>query len=102
MAGSRRSRIGEVESDMNKHELQPSPPEVVEDADEASPPSPPANRATKAYCKNCQNCIGDFYNSWYKVTGSYFVPALLGSYSSILQPMGKLKAASKGTELAGW
>ncbi|KAI4953773.1 hypothetical protein J4E91_002621 [Alternaria rosae] len=101
MAGSRRSRIGEVESDMNKHELQPSPPEVVEDADEASQPSPPANRATKAYCKNCQNCIGDFYNSWYKVTGSYFVPALLGSYSSILQPMGKLKAASKGTELAG-
>ncbi|KAI4957453.1 hypothetical protein J4E86_004591 [Alternaria arbusti] len=101
MAGSRRSGIGEVESDMNIHELQPSPPEVVESADEVSPPSPPTNRATKAYCKNCQKCIGDFYNSWYKVTGSYFVPAMLGSYSSTLQPMGKLKAASKGTELAG-
>jgi hypothetical protein len=102
MAGSRRSGIGEVDSDISTHEVQPLAPEVDESADEASPPSPPTNRATKAYCKNCKNCIGEFYNSWYKVTGSYFVPALLGSYSSTLQPMGKLKAASKGTELAGW
>ncbi|CAN9250908.1 unnamed protein product [Alternaria alternata] len=80
---------------------QPLAVEVAESADEASPRSPPVNRATKAFCKNCKNNVGDFYNSWYKVTGSYYVPALLGSYSSTLQPMGKLKAASKGTELAG-
>ncbi|CAI9627046.1 unnamed protein product [Alternaria burnsii] len=80
---------------------QPLAVEVAESADEASARSPPVNRAAKAFCKNCKNNVGDFYNSWYKVTGSYYVPALLGSYSSTLQPMGKLKPASKGTELAG-
>lgn len=107
MAGSRRSGTGEMNPDRGTHELrssmaQPLAVEVAESADEASPRSRPVNRATKAFCKNCKNNVGDFYNSWYKVTGSYYVPALLGSYSSTLQPMGKLKAASKGTELAGW
>ncbi|KAG9188443.1 hypothetical protein G6011_02366 [Alternaria panax] len=80
---------------------QPLAAEVAGSADEASPHSPPTNLATKAFCKNCKNNIGDFYNSWFKVTGSYYVPALLGSYSSTLRPMAKIKAASMGTELAG-
>jgi hypothetical protein len=92
---------------METHELQASmaqPPaaEVADSADEASPRPPHISRAAKAFCKNCKNQIGDFYNSWYKVTGSYYVPALLGSYRSTLRPMSKPKAASKGTELAGW
>jgi hypothetical protein len=108
MAGSRQAGIGEMDADTSTHELQPAmaeqplAAEIADSADEESPRLPPTNRATKAFCKNCNTSIGDFYNSWYQVTGSYFIPALLGSYSSTLRPMGKLKAASKGTELAGW
>jgi hypothetical protein len=77
--------------------------EIADSADEGSPrPGSPINRSTKGFCKNCKNCVGDFYNSWAKVTGSYFVPALLGSYSTTLRPTGKQKAASKGTVLEGW
>ncbi|RAR10183.1 fe-s protein assembly co-chaperone protein [Stemphylium lycopersici] len=76
--------------------------EVGESANEGSQrPSPPINRSTKGYCRNCRNSIGVFYNSWYRVTGSYYVPALLGSYSISLKGTGKPKAASKGTDLEG-
>ena len=77
--------------------------EIAESADEDSPRSDsPFNRSTKGICTNCKNNIGEFYNSWAKVTGSYSVPALLGSYSTTLRPTGKQKAASKGTVLEGW
>jgi hypothetical protein len=77
--------------------------EIADSADEGSPrPDSPLNRSTKGFCVNCRNSIGDFYNSWSKITGSYFVPALLGSYSTTLRPTGKQKAASKGTVLEGW
>jgi hypothetical protein len=77
--------------------------EIADSADEPSPcPGSPINHSTKGFCRNCRNCVGNFYNSWTKITGSYFVPALLGSYSSTLRPTGKQKAASKGTDLEGW
>jgi len=72
-------------------------------ADEApSRPASPISNSTKGFCKSCDNMIGDFYNSWYRVTGSYYIPTLLGSYSVSLRSTGKQKAASKGTDLEGW
>jgi hypothetical protein len=68
----------------------------------AEPPPAPIPRSTKGYCRHCRNHLGDFYNSWCRVTGSYFVPALLGSYSFSLKNTGKPKPASKGTDLEGW
>jgi hypothetical protein len=77
--------------------------EIAESADEGSPhPNTPPSRATKGFCRNCRTNVGEFYNSWHKITGSYYVPALLGSYSTILKSTGKQKAASKGTDLEGW
>ncbi len=68
----------------------------------ASPLGSPMNRSTTAHCRHCKASIGDFYNAWHKVTGSYFVPALLGSYTHLLQNTGKVKAASKGNDVEGW
>ena len=74
-----------------------------DNADEgASPLGSPMNRSTIAYCRQCNTTIGDFYNSWHKVTGSYFIPALPASYTHQLQKTGKVKAASKGNDVAGW
>lgn len=83
--------------------------ETAESADEASPrpkSSPqlatPTNRSTTAFCKKCDGKIGEFYNSWHKITSSYYSPALLGSYRSLLQASGQRKEAMNLTELAGW
>jgi hypothetical protein len=76
---------------------------VIESAQDASPPfDTPVNRSTKGFCKNCGSNIGEYYNSWRKVTGSYYVPTLLGSYRSLLKSCGKQKAASRGTAIEGW
>src|SRR5262245_2453730 len=37
----------------------------------------PAHRATKALCIRCKGPVGDFFNSFHKITGSYYLPALL-------------------------
>ena len=124
MAGTRRTRVSDTNpGKTNTHCRQLTMPhntltaiekaesiqaqqptlEVAESADERSQrSSPPINRSIKGYCRNCRNSIGDFYNSWYRVTGSYYVPALLGSYSVTLKSTGRPKAASKGTDLEGW
>ncbi|KAI2478033.1 hypothetical protein Ptr902_10716 [Pyrenophora tritici-repentis] len=71
-------------------------------AEEASfRPASPISHSTRGFCKTCDNIVGDFYNSWHRITGSYYVPALLGSYSISLKSTGKQKAASKGTDLEG-
>ncbi|KAF1935109.1 hypothetical protein EJ02DRAFT_428729 [Clathrospora elynae] len=76
--------------------------EIPESADEGSPGGGlPLSRSTKGFCRNCKSNVGEFYNSWHRITGSYYVPALLGSYSTTLRSTGKLKAASKGTDLEG-
>jgi hypothetical protein len=121
MASTRKSRVSDTNTGEDTHQHQRSTShmasttdenadtgaqpvvEIADSADEYSPrPGSPTNRSTKGFCKKCSNIIGEFYNSWSKVTGSYYVPALLGSYSTALRPTGKQKAASKGTDLEGW
>jgi hypothetical protein len=114
MAGTRRrSRAGDT---ANIFQHQPSAahatavieettviPEVPNVTEDDSPrPETPKSQSTKGFCKNCGTNIGEFYNSWHKVTGSYYVPALLGSYRSLLKSSGKQKAASRGTAIEGW
>lgn len=77
--------------------------EVAESADEGFPhPDSLVHRSAEGFCRNCCNKLGEFYNSWHRVTGSYYVPALLGSYRSLLKSTGKEKAASKGTKFEEW
>ncbi len=83
--------------------------EIAESADERSPhpedssqPETPANRSVTAFCRKCNGKVGEFYNSWHKVTSSYYSPALLGSYRSLLRVSDERKEASDSTELAGW
>lgn len=121
MVGARRPRISDTHTIMSTHQngrfVSHHAPRVdgtamvdvqqstadLESAGNVSPrPASPVSRSTKGYCKTCDNSIGDFYNSWYKITGSYYVPALLGSYSVTLKSTGKQKPASKGTVLEGW
>ncbi|KAF1842646.1 uncharacterized protein K460DRAFT_356474 [Cucurbitaria berberidis CBS 394.84] len=82
--------------------VAPKAVEIAVSAEEGSPRlNAPVNPSTEGFCRNCSNNVGEFYNSWHKVTGSYFVPTLLGSYRSLLKSTGKQKAASKGTDLEG-
>lgn len=77
--------------------------EVAESVDNASPRAvSPVRRPAKGFCKKCQGGVGDFFNSWHKITGSYYLPALVGSYSSTLREQGRQKAASVGSGLNGW
>jgi len=45
-------------------------PKAVEHKAETSVPGPLHNRSTQGYCRNCGSRLGDFYNSWHKITGS--------------------------------
>jgi hypothetical protein len=114
MAGTRRrSRAGDT---ANTFQRQPSAshttavieedrpiPEVPSVIEDDSPhPDTPKSQSTKGFCRNCGTNIGEFFNAWHKVTGSYYMPALLGSYRSLLKSSGKQKAASRGTAIEGW
>lgn len=117
MAGTRRrSRISDTAAAVQLHQRSASRTastvddtekvvEVAESVDHDSPrpqSQPPANRSATGFCKRCQNEVGQFFNSWHRVTGSYYLPALLGSYSSRLKEHGKQKAASIMTDIDGW
>jgi hypothetical protein len=53
--------------------------EIADSPDEASPrPESPFSRSTSGFCKSCGSNIGEFLNSWHKVTGSYYVPVRNG------------------------
>jgi hypothetical protein len=72
---------------------------VDEDARASSSPG----RSTIAYCKSCGVEFGEFFNSWSKVTGSYYLPCLVGSYRCTgLRPKGKPKSASPESALVEW
>lgn len=76
-----------------------SPPRQQDDEDA------PGARSTEAFCGSavCGRKIGEFYNSWIRVTGSYFLPALEASYRLTgLGDAGRVKPASSGSSLAGW
>lgn len=62
----------------------------------------PVTRSTKGFCKKCSTQVGEFYNGWAKITGTYYLPVMLGSYNSLLKESGRQKAASLGTALNGW
>ena len=85
--------------------------EITERADEtlshlegSSQDEAPNSRSVTAFCKKCGGHVGEFYNSWHRATTSYYTPALLGSYRSLLCVGQKVqrKEASDLTELAGW
>lgn len=61
-----------------------------------------ASSTTTGICRRCGATAGDFFNAWHKITTSYFLPALVGSYRSRLRTAGERKRASIGTELSGW
>lgn len=59
-------------------------------------------RSTIAFC-GCGSEFGQFYNSWSKVTGSYYLPCMVGSYSVTgLHRKSKPKPASTDSALAEW
>jgi hypothetical protein len=61
------------------------------------------NRSTIAQCMACKAVFGEFFNSWRKVTGSYYLPTLAGSYATTgLHAKGKPKPASQESQLHGW
>lgn len=108
MAGMRRrSRISEPQrptagesgvSDDNAKVV-----EVAESVDNDSPrPPSPVDRSTKGVCRRCGSMAGEFYNSWLKITNSYHLPTLPGSYRSFLREHGRQKPATMGTVLVGW
>lgn len=73
----------------------------VERIEDVPIPAPADNRSTKGYCQKCNRYLGEFYNSWCRITGSYYVPALRGSYRSLLVNSGRQQAAARGTDLEG-
>ena len=68
----------------------------------SSSPSAPQSSQAAGICRKCGAKAGDFFNAWHRITSSYFLPALVGSYSSLLRAAGDRKKASIGTELNGW
>lgn len=117
--GTRRRFPLDVMEEMSSHATSAPYTEIAE-KDQGLPQlgSPASSRSTKGFCKICGANVGDFFNSWHKITGSYYVPALLGSYRSLLRQAGKRKgqfpqkrkaknaefliAASKGTVIEHW
>ncbi|KAF2278164.1 uncharacterized protein EI97DRAFT_440676 [Westerdykella ornata] len=64
-----------------------------------------ASRATVGECNRCHSIVGEFFNLFHRVPGSssYYLPALLGSWSSRLTPMtGSPRTASPGSDLESW
>jgi len=75
--------------------MDPSPAPPAEDEDGDS-------RSTIGQCRKCQSDVGEFFNSWIKVTGSYYLPAMAGSYRTPGLIFGKMRPASADSALADW
>jgi len=76
---------------------------ALDQAQEPSGDDTLISRFTKAHCRKCHRCIGEFYNGWLKITGSYFLPALADAYSTHdIRRSGRERDAAVDTELAGW
>jgi len=80
-----------------------SPPrsdDEMMDMDEDSKTSP---TQTQGFCRYCYTTeVGDFYNSWYRVTKNYFLPSLAGSYNSLLVLEKEQSTASGESAVKGW
>ncbi|KAF1911609.1 hypothetical protein BDU57DRAFT_590883 [Ampelomyces quisqualis] len=110
MAGTRRrSRTGDAANTHRQQRSVSHAAPVVQETAAVGPevmatsprPDTPRSRSTKGFCKNCGSNIGEYYNSWHKVTRTYYMPALLGSYRNLLKSSGKQKAASRGPGTCG-
>lgn len=76
-------------------------PIVIESQSEDEPDD--ITRSVTAVCKRCGKDVAEMYNAFIQITGSYFMPAMPGSYSiTSLDRKGKSKRAQEGTELDGW
>lgn len=53
-------------------------------------------------CKHCHADIGEFFNSWIKVTGSYYMPVMVGSYQLVNLQTSNPKPASSNSSLREW
>jgi len=76
-------------------DVDPSPAPQPDDEDGGS-------RSAIGQCKKCQSDVGEFFNSWIKVTGSYYLPAMVGSYRIPGLIFGKTRLASADSALADW
>lgn len=73
---------------------------------EASEPTTPDGGSSSiiAHCRHCDAIIGTFYNNWMKITGSYYLPSLIGSYNATGLKVSKEgpKLATNANALEGW
>jgi len=62
------------------------------------------SQATEGICRHCGELIGRFFNLFHKVSGTYYLPALLGSWDSRLRPTAgrQPRTAAPDSELDGW
>ncbi len=68
-----------------------------DDADQGS-----SSLAITAVCRQCSAVLGEFYNAWIRISGTYYLPALRSSYRITgLRESGKARPAL-GSELDGW
>lgn len=82
--------------------ISESQPEAEADAESQSSDEE-VSRSTNGFCRKCNSNIGEFYNGWIKITKTYYLPALVGSYSVPgLQLAPKAKVALIGSEFEGW
>ncbi|KAJ9669267.1 hypothetical protein H2201_000619 [Coniosporium apollinis] len=81
--------------------ISESQPEAEADAESQSSDEE-VSRSTNGFCRKCNSNIGEFYNGWIKITKTYYLPALVGSYSVPgLQLAPKAKVALIGSEFEG-
>ncbi|KAF2750564.1 hypothetical protein M011DRAFT_474081 [Sporormia fimetaria CBS 119925] len=61
-----------------------------------------ACKPVRALCKRCVIHVGDFFNRFHRISGTYYLPVLLGSWTSKLRPSSEVPhRAAVGTELEG-
>ncbi|KAI9695609.1 MAG: hypothetical protein M1820_008534 [Bogoriella megaspora] len=68
----------------------------------AEEPSASTHQTVRGACHRCGAVVGEFFNSFIQVTGSYYLPALVGSFSTNgVVAKGRAKSAATGSELDG-
>lgn len=87
-------------NDSSAMDVDPSPELQSESEDDGR--GAEADRSTVGQCKNCHADIGEFFNSWLKVTGSYYLPVMVGSYQLVSLQTGKPRSASSKSSLSEW
>lgn len=89
-------------ADINPSAMDVDPPESQSDGDAHDDEDDNDSRSTIGQCIKCGSDIGEFFNSWIKGTGSYYLPAMVGSYQLINVREGKPKLANDSSSLSEW